>query len=264
MSAQKTVLLVDDDNEIIESMRTVLEAKGYQGDGRPRRQRWSDRRRARESRPPHPRYDDAQEERVSRPREAQRASGWPDPHNHDHWQRRAVGTGPTPRCSASATTSASPSPWKSSSSRSSKSSRKRCPPRRPPPRPTPDSQGGGFSRQREAWFLRNHGGRLLLSVKLPAPMKLVRILGRSALRRAPKRRPWSWWDRRAKSSLAHAESGLDLEDDHASSVIGGLGSYEGLDHLGPPAPFLAEPVEAGDARPHASARCPRRNRGAVE
>jgi DNA-binding response OmpR family regulator len=29
MSAQKTVLLVDDDNEIIESMRTVLEAKGY-------------------------------------------------------------------------------------------------------------------------------------------------------------------------------------------------------------------------------------------
>jgi DNA-binding response OmpR family regulator len=29
MSEQKTVLLVDDDNEIIESMRTVLEAKGY-------------------------------------------------------------------------------------------------------------------------------------------------------------------------------------------------------------------------------------------
>jgi DNA-binding response OmpR family regulator len=29
MSAQKTVLLVDDDNDIIESMRTVLEAKGY-------------------------------------------------------------------------------------------------------------------------------------------------------------------------------------------------------------------------------------------
>jgi DNA-binding response OmpR family regulator len=29
MSAKKTVLLVDDDNEIIESMRTVLEAKGY-------------------------------------------------------------------------------------------------------------------------------------------------------------------------------------------------------------------------------------------
>ena len=29
MSAQKTVLLVDDDSDIIESMRTVLEAKGY-------------------------------------------------------------------------------------------------------------------------------------------------------------------------------------------------------------------------------------------
>ncbi len=29
MPAQKTVLLVDDDNEIIESMRTVLESKGY-------------------------------------------------------------------------------------------------------------------------------------------------------------------------------------------------------------------------------------------
>lgn len=29
MSAQKTILLVDDDTEIIESMRTVLEAKGY-------------------------------------------------------------------------------------------------------------------------------------------------------------------------------------------------------------------------------------------
>jgi CheY-like chemotaxis protein len=29
MSAKKTVLLVDDDNEIIESMRTVLESKGY-------------------------------------------------------------------------------------------------------------------------------------------------------------------------------------------------------------------------------------------
>ena len=29
MSAQKTVLLVDDDIDIIESMRTVLEAKGY-------------------------------------------------------------------------------------------------------------------------------------------------------------------------------------------------------------------------------------------
>ncbi len=29
MPAQKTVLLVDDDNEILESMRTVLEAKGY-------------------------------------------------------------------------------------------------------------------------------------------------------------------------------------------------------------------------------------------
>ena len=29
MSAQKTVLLVDDDNDIIESMRTVLEARGY-------------------------------------------------------------------------------------------------------------------------------------------------------------------------------------------------------------------------------------------
>ncbi len=29
MSEPKTVLLVDDDNEIIESMRTVLEAKGY-------------------------------------------------------------------------------------------------------------------------------------------------------------------------------------------------------------------------------------------
>ena len=29
MSAQKTVLLVDDDNDIIESMRTVLESKGY-------------------------------------------------------------------------------------------------------------------------------------------------------------------------------------------------------------------------------------------
>jgi DNA-binding response OmpR family regulator len=29
MSAQKTILLVDDDNEILESMRTVLEAKGY-------------------------------------------------------------------------------------------------------------------------------------------------------------------------------------------------------------------------------------------
>ncbi len=29
MPAQKTVLLVDDDNEIIESMRTVLEARGY-------------------------------------------------------------------------------------------------------------------------------------------------------------------------------------------------------------------------------------------
>src|SRR5947208_12548819 len=29
MSAQKTVLLVDDDNEIIESMRTVRDAKGY-------------------------------------------------------------------------------------------------------------------------------------------------------------------------------------------------------------------------------------------
>ena len=28
-SAQKTILLVDDDNEIIESMRTVLENKGY-------------------------------------------------------------------------------------------------------------------------------------------------------------------------------------------------------------------------------------------
>ncbi len=29
MSAQKTILLVDDDNDIIESMRTVLETKGY-------------------------------------------------------------------------------------------------------------------------------------------------------------------------------------------------------------------------------------------
>ena len=29
MSAQKTVLLVDDDIDIVESMRTVLEAKGY-------------------------------------------------------------------------------------------------------------------------------------------------------------------------------------------------------------------------------------------
>ena len=29
MSAQKTVLLVDDDIDILESMRTVLEAKGY-------------------------------------------------------------------------------------------------------------------------------------------------------------------------------------------------------------------------------------------
>ena len=29
MSAQKTILLVDDDVDIIESMRTVLEAKGY-------------------------------------------------------------------------------------------------------------------------------------------------------------------------------------------------------------------------------------------
>jgi DNA-binding response OmpR family regulator len=29
MSAQKTVLLVDDDNDIIESMRTVLESRGY-------------------------------------------------------------------------------------------------------------------------------------------------------------------------------------------------------------------------------------------
>jgi DNA-binding response OmpR family regulator len=29
MPPQKTILLVDDDNEIIESMRTVLEAKGY-------------------------------------------------------------------------------------------------------------------------------------------------------------------------------------------------------------------------------------------
>lgn len=29
MPAQKTVLLVDDDNDIIESMRTVLESKGY-------------------------------------------------------------------------------------------------------------------------------------------------------------------------------------------------------------------------------------------
>ncbi len=29
MPAQKTILLVDDDTEIIESMRTVLEAKGY-------------------------------------------------------------------------------------------------------------------------------------------------------------------------------------------------------------------------------------------
>ena len=29
MNAQKTVLLVDDDNEILESMRTVLEARGY-------------------------------------------------------------------------------------------------------------------------------------------------------------------------------------------------------------------------------------------
>ena len=28
-AAQKTILLVDDDNEIIESMRTVLEAKGF-------------------------------------------------------------------------------------------------------------------------------------------------------------------------------------------------------------------------------------------
>jgi DNA-binding response OmpR family regulator len=29
MGAQKTVLLVDDDNDIIESMRTVLESRGY-------------------------------------------------------------------------------------------------------------------------------------------------------------------------------------------------------------------------------------------
>jgi DNA-binding response OmpR family regulator len=29
MAAMKTILLVDDDNEIIESMRTVLDAKGY-------------------------------------------------------------------------------------------------------------------------------------------------------------------------------------------------------------------------------------------
>lgn len=29
MDGQKTVLLVDDDNEILESMRTVLEARGY-------------------------------------------------------------------------------------------------------------------------------------------------------------------------------------------------------------------------------------------
>lgn len=29
MAASKTILLVDDDNEIIESMRTILEAKGY-------------------------------------------------------------------------------------------------------------------------------------------------------------------------------------------------------------------------------------------
>ena len=29
MSAQKTVLLVDDDNDIIESMRTVLESRGF-------------------------------------------------------------------------------------------------------------------------------------------------------------------------------------------------------------------------------------------
>src|SRR5947209_20258930 len=29
MTAQKTILLVDDDNDIIESMRTVLEGKGY-------------------------------------------------------------------------------------------------------------------------------------------------------------------------------------------------------------------------------------------
>ncbi len=29
MAAQKTILLVDDDHEIIESMRTVLEAKGF-------------------------------------------------------------------------------------------------------------------------------------------------------------------------------------------------------------------------------------------
>ena len=28
-SAPKTILLVDDDNDIIESMRTVLESKGY-------------------------------------------------------------------------------------------------------------------------------------------------------------------------------------------------------------------------------------------
>ncbi|CAN5672763.1 response regulator transcription factor [soil metagenome] len=29
MSGQKTILLVDDDHEIVESMRTVLESKGY-------------------------------------------------------------------------------------------------------------------------------------------------------------------------------------------------------------------------------------------
>ena len=87
MSAQKTVLLVDDDNEIIESMRTVLEAKGYRvmvaRDGN------AGLTVAERENPDLIILDMMMPKKsgLPRPGEAQGPPGRPDPHDHDHRQR---------------------------------------------------------------------------------------------------------------------------------------------------------------------------------
>ena len=62
---KKRILLVDDDREIVESMRIALEADGLRDPRRPRRQPGPGHGRARGSRPGDPRHDDAQAERLS-------------------------------------------------------------------------------------------------------------------------------------------------------------------------------------------------------
>lgn len=84
----KRILIIDDDQEITESMRLTLEMRGYEVFNATDGNQGLLMTEQKKTGPDHPRYDDAETQRISCPGKSSPYSSYPDPRDHDHGKRR--------------------------------------------------------------------------------------------------------------------------------------------------------------------------------